>query len=1223
MSYAVLEWILIGLLVLTGLVAGTIILREVWRRLLRQKLQQDSQTVRTLLTNQQKEQFNEINKLMFHLRDNFDHQVVEHVLREYIQEAETPHRKHLREIYRFFEFTDKYVRDLSGLRWRERAEAAYILGLIGDPKAVPHLIARMQDQDEDEQHVKMACAQALGMIKDPQAIPSLIQALEDVNQWSSVKVAEMLVHFGEKAVPDLLKALHNDTNTNQRIWAAQILGAISSTAAIPMLIQRLRDRDANVRIATVEALGRLKSPLAVHSIIDMLLRDPVAEVRSQAAIALGQIADEAALSPLINALNDPEYWTRVRAVEALERLGADHTPHLTRLLMFDPRQEVRRRAAQALERLGVLEQKVQDLVSDSAAKAAEAKQLLLAVARQGQIQRIQGYLSDPNFKVRSKITEILGECGGPGVEPPLLQAARDTSWVVRIKALGFLAQNPSDQTAKVLQEALFEADDLQRPFIVESLKKLNPSQLEHFFPQLLMLIHDDNIEIRHHAVELLANFRLPETQSALAGCLQDPVASIRLAAVESLGSLDSREATPVLVGALADPDAEVRQRSAYFLGQWKDERSINGLLKALEDADDQGRRGIAEALSQFGLDQIYQRLDELMGTDSPAIKVGVCWVLGATQDSRAIRLLSFFLHDSLPQVRSAAIGSLARIPDPQVLDAIAAHAQDVNKKVRASVANAFCRIGYAGSHLQALLNFLDDPDDFVRRRASLAVGMTAPPEQIEEQLIRRYEQTRHPQEKMYMLLGIGLISSTRSFQFILPFYHRMETRHSLLELLEQEDAAVQQRFFSNLNLEHLDQAVSPEGILNHYVLELQQSQSAEKRAAAINALEVLAIPEVLPYLLDALASDPDEQIRQQAARALHYLALQQSGLQSSIQKGLLKATQDPVPDVCLAALEALEGVADQEANARLFELIDARSRSIQKSALHLLGTINRTDIHHLVALIQQSEDEDRRRRAIFALRDVEDASVIDFFQEMLRHPQRSLRAAVVRALEGHIQRPETQDMLLHALKDPASEVRYWAIHSLATYEDIQLLPQFLVMQKDPDPRVRIELLQALARIPLLPTLEPITQLLHDPIEQVRQQAYLCLLQMSRMDALQAFLHAYPKTPLAFREQFLPEVTTHRITESLQRALQTAPDPDHRLSALLVIGMLDPDYQHHALYVHALRDPSADVRREATRILLASSQEIPSSILQQIAQDPDPSIQKMLQTPPSHLLPDQA
>lgn len=1212
MSYAILEWILLGLLVCTGLFAGAVLLREVYRRILRQRLKSDSQAVRKLLESSKQEQFGEINRLMFHLRDNFDSNVIEVVLRDYIKDSDNQTRSHLRELYRFFEFTDNYIRELTSIRWRDRAEAAFVLGLIGDPKAVPHLIARMQDQDEDETNVKMACAQALGMIRDPKAIPSLIQALEDVNQWSSVKVAEMLVHFGERALPELLKALQNDSNTNQRIWAAQILGAIENTAAVPMLIQRLRDRDANVRIATVEALGRMKSPLAVHSIIDLLLRDPVAEVRSQAATALGNIADEAALTPLINALNDPEYWTRVRAVEALERLGADHTPHLTKLLMFDPRQEVRRRAAQALERLGVLEGKVQELVSPDPDIVADAKQMLLAVARQGQIQRIQGFLSDGNFIVRSRITEILGECGGPEAEPALLEAAQDATWVVRIKALNYLAQNPSEATSQALQHALTEADDLQRPLIVEALKKLNRSQLEHFFPQLLMLIHDDNIEVRKNAVELLGLFEMEETLSALRGCMQDPIAEIRLSAIESLGRIGSEKTTSSLVDALRDPDARVRTKSAYHLGQIQDERSVDGLLQALEDTDNDGRRGIAEALSKFGLDIIYGRLDELMGSDSLAMKVGICWVIGATQDPRAVRLLSFFLQDSLPEVRCAAVGSLGRIQDDQVPGLIASCIHDVNKKVRASVANAYLRLGRAGDYLHNLAELLEDPDGFVRQRAALAVGFVAPAQSLETKMIQLYEATIAPKESFYFLLGLGLIPSTSAFQYVLPYYHQTEARHSLLALLDQEAPEIRSRLFSNLKLENLNEDVLPEDILEKYVRELQLSQDSEKRAAAINALEVLAVPEALPYLLDTLATDPEASLREQTARAMHYLASQLPGLRPRIQEALLLATQDPVAEVCLAALQSMAGVVNKQANPRLFELLNTRSKPIQKAAMQILAQLNNDDISDLIQMITTSTDEDKRRRAIFSLRLVEAPGTLDFLDSMMHEPEKSIRASAVRALEGHRDHDRTLKILRSALKDPAGEVRYWALYVLSEYEDMSLLPEFLSTRQDPDARVRIEMLRAIARLSPLPTLEPIQAMVMDPIEEVRQQAFFSLLQISTLDSLRSFLHHFEQTPPRFRENFLPLAQQQKVTEFPRYALQTAPDPEHRLYALQSIIRLDPDGEKDAVYLRSLSDPSPEVRRAAAHALLLSGTPLNDEVWQQLAQDPDPYIQKMLE-----------
>jgi HEAT repeat protein len=68
------------------------------------------------------------------------------------------------------------VQMLSDKDWQVRREAAWALGEIGDPKAVPFLIRSLRDKDK---YVRRAAAWALGKIGDPQVVPALIDVLKD------------------------------------------------------------------------------------------------------------------------------------------------------------------------------------------------------------------------------------------------------------------------------------------------------------------------------------------------------------------------------------------------------------------------------------------------------------------------------------------------------------------------------------------------------------------------------------------------------------------------------------------------------------------------------------------------------------------------------------------------------------------------------------------------------------------------------------------------------------------------------------------------------------------------------------------------------------------------------------------------------------------------------------------------------------------------------------
>ena len=160
-----------------------------------------------------------------------------------------------------------------------REAAAIALGEIGDPQAIPALITALNDKDSN---VRRLAVRALGEIGDPQAIPPLITALDDQNQdvrkaaagaldtlhWSPGRDAtgvaywmgkgdwDRCVKIGVPAIEPLTKAL-NHRDLDLRRAAAAALGRIKGPRAIPPLITALNDHDGDVRRAAADALHML------------------------------------------------------------------------------------------------------------------------------------------------------------------------------------------------------------------------------------------------------------------------------------------------------------------------------------------------------------------------------------------------------------------------------------------------------------------------------------------------------------------------------------------------------------------------------------------------------------------------------------------------------------------------------------------------------------------------------------------------------------------------------------------------------------------------------------------------------------------------------------------------------------------------------------------------------------------------------------------------------
>ncbi|MCK4735562.1 MAG: HEAT repeat domain-containing protein, partial [Methanophagales archaeon] len=113
----------------------------------------------------------------------------------------------------------------------------------------------------------------------------------------------------------------NDKNPEVRVNAVMALGSIGDAKAVEPLKEALkRDKNEHVRVNTVDALGSIGDAKAVEPLIEALKGENV-NVRLNALIALGKIGDARAVEPLIEALKDESGHLRGNAAYALGSIG--------------------------------------------------------------------------------------------------------------------------------------------------------------------------------------------------------------------------------------------------------------------------------------------------------------------------------------------------------------------------------------------------------------------------------------------------------------------------------------------------------------------------------------------------------------------------------------------------------------------------------------------------------------------------------------------------------------------------------------------------------------------------------------------------------------------------------------------------------------------------------------------------------------------------------------
>lgn len=307
-------------------------------------------------------------------------------------------------------------------------------------------------------------------------------------------ISKLLIHFKNQFLPQLIENL-NHQRLLVRCWVAYILGEIRDLNTEMPLLDRLHDAQESLEVARIsEALGKLKSNRAVPRLIE-LLNTKDAGVLSSAIVALGNINDDRALTPLIRKI-------KVAPISVISALY--HFKH---------------RAVQPLlELLGDEDsQSVHDVI-------------------------LMGLYQIGDTKAIEPIVEYLQHTKSDKLKQNAMIA------------LGFLKAN--DAVAEIEQYLQSAVTSDVRWSAAISLGRIGTIEA---FNALMEALRTGSDEVRHSAALALGELEVVADLEPVLSMLEDPNPNIRSAIIVSLGNLGDKRAIPVLQHAINDLDENVRR----------------------------------------------------------------------------------------------------------------------------------------------------------------------------------------------------------------------------------------------------------------------------------------------------------------------------------------------------------------------------------------------------------------------------------------------------------------------------------------------------------------------------------------------------------------------------------------------------------------------------------------------------------------------------------------
>ncbi len=166
--------------------------------------------------------------------------------------------------------------------------------------------------------IRERAAISLGRVGDRAAVPALIEALKDSENGVRREAAKALGFIkDDRATVPLLEAF-SDNDTNVRLYAAYALGEIKDAKAVDALVQALGDPEWCVRDQAAWALREIQDPKIAEPLVKAL-KAKDADV-AHIVWLLRHLRDTDTLRHLATLLKDPVAETRIRAIHAVADL---------------------------------------------------------------------------------------------------------------------------------------------------------------------------------------------------------------------------------------------------------------------------------------------------------------------------------------------------------------------------------------------------------------------------------------------------------------------------------------------------------------------------------------------------------------------------------------------------------------------------------------------------------------------------------------------------------------------------------------------------------------------------------------------------------------------------------------------------------------------------------------------------------------------------------------
>ncbi len=396
------------------------------------------------------------------------------------------------------------------------------------------------------------------------------------------------------------------------------------------------------------------------------LHSPNAKTRIAAAKTLGKSQRPEAISPLIEAMRDPEVKVRKTVVASLRMYRNVATTDGLLVGLSDEDKTVRSDSIDGVIELYVSDEKPRPVLGLFMGETRPDTAEQVTPPEEKVIKALETRLGDEEPSIRQRAAYTLGVLQSEGSVAALVRAMPDTVQSVRTEVIVALGRVGTDSAGQALVRALADSSSETRQHAIDALGHMK------YMPSAGALLgvyeSEKGKAMSDRALSALAYMGAPEARGVFFQNLTNPSVVRRRYAVGGLGRLDD---TNLLQGMtkdfLREPDESVQLAYCYAIARLGRPEFIDRLALSLSKIDmrDQARKYLVELGSPFLTEFVPYLSDP--ATD---VKKGMVEVLMEIGDPIAIPYIEPLLMDTDTKVADLANRALARLRRSQMTASI-------------------------------------------------------------------------------------------------------------------------------------------------------------------------------------------------------------------------------------------------------------------------------------------------------------------------------------------------------------------------------------------------------------------------------------------------------------------------------------------------------------------------------------------------------------------------